>query len=191
MRRHRRAIRPPHATDRYDLARMERTLDILLQHNAWATCELIGYCRCLSDDELDRPFEIGPGSVRKTLKHVVGAMQSWANRIGGEPVASTAPSPSNESIDELLRRCNAAQAALRAAAERVSREGRLDEIMTFQPPGHAEFHFTRASALVHVTTHGMHHRGQVFNMLRQLGKPIARDLDPIDWELATRDSTDA
>src|SRR4051812_8671471 len=158
MRRHRRAIRPPHATDRYDLARMERTLDILLQHNAWATCELIAYCRSLSDDELDRPFEIGPGSIRQTLSHVVGAMERWAKRIGGEALESPPPSSSNESADELHRRCNAAQAALRAVAERVSREGRLDEVMSFQSPSHPEFHFTRASALVHVTTHGMHHR---------------------------------
>src|SRR4051794_10832503 len=135
---------------------MERTLDILLQHNAWATCELIAYCRCLSDEELDRPIEIGPGSIRLTLSHVVGAMERWAKRIGGEVIQSPLPAPSRDSVDELLRRCSAAQAALHAVAERVVREGRLDEIMSFQSPDHGEFHFTRSAALVHVTTHGMH-----------------------------------
>ena len=164
--------------------RVETTLQILLDHNAWATRELLVCCRKLSDEELDRPFEIGPGSIRSTLTHIVGAMRSWASRIGGQ----TPPPRTQEtlSLDELLRRCDDAATALKETATRVCDEHRLREVMTFQPAGHPEYRMTRAAALVHVTTHGMHHRGQVFNMLRRLGKPIDCDLDPIEWELAER-----
>jgi uncharacterized damage-inducible protein DinB len=163
---------------------VETTLQILLDHNAWATRELILCCRQLSDEELDRPFEIGPGGIRKTLIHIVGAMRSWASRINGEtPPPRTVDSPSTE---ELLRRCDDAAVALKNTAARVSDEDRLGEVMVFQPAGHPEYRMTRAAALVHATTHGMHHRGQVFNMLRRLGKPINCDLDPIEWELAAK-----
>jgi uncharacterized damage-inducible protein DinB len=89
-------------------------------------------------------------------------------------------------MDELLRRCDEAAVALKISAARVSDENRFNEIMIFQPSGHPEYRFTRGAALVHVTTHGMHHRGQVFNMLRRIGRPINCDLDPVEWELATK-----
>lgn len=163
---------------------METILQISLDHNAWATRELIECCRQLSDEELDRPFEIGPGSIRATLVHIVGAMRSWASRINGQ---TPPPRPTDSpSMDELLRRCDDAAAALWATANRVSDDNRLGEIMVFQPQGHPEYRMTRGAALVHATTHGMHHRGQVFNMLRRLGKPINCDLDPIEWELAAK-----
>ena len=44
-----------------------------------------------------------------------------------------------------------------------------------------------AEPLVHVTTHGMHHRAQCLNMLRHLGVPGVSDrlpeIDPLDWQL--------
>ena len=47
--------------------------------------------------------------------------------------------------------------------------------------------FTLGAALVHVTTHGMHHRAQCLNMLRHLGVPGVSDrlpeIDPLDWQL--------
>jgi uncharacterized damage-inducible protein DinB len=43
------------------------------------------------------------------------------------------------------------------------------------------------TALVHVTTHGMHHRAQCLNMLRHMGVPGISDrlpeIDPLDWQL--------
>jgi uncharacterized damage-inducible protein DinB len=50
--------------------------------------------------------------------------------------------------------------------------------------------FTLGAALVHVTTHGMHHRAQCLNMLRHLGAPGVSDrlpeIDPLDWQLQAR-----
>ena len=44
--------------------------------------------------------------------------------------------------------------------------------------------------LVHVTTHGMHHRAQCLNMLRHLGVPGISDrlpeIDPLDWQLQAK-----
>ncbi len=44
--------------------------------------------------------------------------------------------------------------------------------------------FALGAALVHVTTHGMHHRAQCLNMLRHLSAPGISDrlpeIDPLD-----------
>ena len=36
--------------------------------------------------------------------------------------------------------------------------------------------------LAHVATHGMHHRAQCLNMLRQLGAPLP-EIDLLEWQL--------
>ena len=41
--------------------------------------------------------------------------------------------------------------------------------------------------MVHVTTHGMHHRAQIFNMLRHLGVKQTFDGDAVEWELFTHE----
>ena len=58
------------------------------------------------------------------------------------------------------------------------------EMMEFVNPANGEsFRFRRATALAYVTTHGMHHRAQALNMLRQLGVTPLPEIDVIDWEL--------
>jgi uncharacterized damage-inducible protein DinB len=60
------------------------------------------------------------------------------------------------------------------AAELVAEARRrpLDEMVTRERDGKV-FQFTRGAVLAHVATHGMHHRAQCLNMLKQLGvKPL-------------------
>ena len=57
-----------------------------------------------------------------------------------------------------------------------------------QPGGGGQEHtITRAAALVHVLTHGSHHRAQCVNILRTLAIPGVSDklpeLQVVDWQL--------
>ena len=47
-------------------------LDRLLGHDAWTTRELLLRCRGLGDEQLDRTFPIGHGTLRATFEHTVG-----------------------------------------------------------------------------------------------------------------------
>jgi uncharacterized damage-inducible protein DinB len=43
------------------------------RHDAWATAELLGYCKDLSEAELERPGVPGTyGSIIETLRHITG-----------------------------------------------------------------------------------------------------------------------
>jgi len=129
----------------------------------------------------------GPGSLHDTLTHVVGAMLRWADRIDGPP---TELRPSIESgvqrtPAELLRLLDTAASGLAASAERARARGLGTEFeVTLAGQAHR---FTRGAALVHVATHGMHHRAQCLNMLRHLAVPGVSDclpeIDPLDWQL--------
>ena len=152
---------------------------IPFRHNAWATRALLEVCRPLSAEQFHRRFEIGCGTLHDTFVHIIGAMDRWAERIVGAPLSSSTEGKGNFSVDQLIAMLERAAAKLEAAARSVIDDDRLDEMMEFpagegQPP----YRFHRSTAMVHVTTHGMHHRAQIFNMLRQLGIGQSLDGDP-------------
>ena len=168
-------------------------LDIMLAHNAWATREVLRACQRLADEAWHRRFEVGPGSLHDTLTHVVGAMLRWADRIDGPP---TKVRPSIEdgtlrSPAELLSLLDTAEARLAASAGLARARGLATE-MDVTLGGQA-YRFTLGAMLVHVATHGMHHRAQCLNMLRHLGLPGVSDrlpdIDALDWQLAGGSST--
>jgi caffeoyl-CoA O-methyltransferase len=162
-------------------------LDILLRHDAWATREVLRACSGLSDEQWHRRFEIGPGSLHDALTHVVGAMLRWADRIDG-PTRALRPSiedGSRRTPAELMALLEQAATDLSASAERARARGLETELEVTL--GGQAYRFTLGAALVHVTTHGMHHRAQCLNMLRHLGAPGISDrlpeIDPLDWQL--------
>lgn len=163
-------------------------LDILLRHDAWATRKVLVACGSLTDEQWHRRFPIGPGSLHDTLTHMVGAMLHWADRIDGPPAA---PRPSIEGDErrtpaELLELLESAASGLAASAERARTRGFSTEFEVTLA-GKQPHRFTLGATLVHVATHGMHHRAQCLNMLRHPGVPGVSDrlpeIDPLDWQL--------
>ncbi len=164
---------------------MSDTLDISLAHNAWATRELLRVCEKLDDAQWHRRFDMGPGSLHDTLTHIVGAMLRWADRIDGPPRAlrPSIEDGTQRSAAQLRTLLDDAAAALAASAGRARERG-LDTALDVTLGG-TPYRFTLGAMLVHVTTHGMHHRAQCLNMLRRLAAPGVSDalpeLDVLEW----------
>jgi uncharacterized damage-inducible protein DinB len=158
---------------------------ILLRHNEWATREMLLRCRGLSDEQFHKRFDIGPGSLHDTFRHIVGAMARWADRIREVPVR---PSPERDprprSIDELVKMVTAAAGELELAARELFEQDRTGEMMEWPRENAPPYRFHKTTALVHVATHGMHHRAHARWMMRQLGLELAEDFDTVEWELA-------
>jgi len=155
-----------------------------LRHNAWATRVLLERCRSLTRQQFHQRFEIGPGSLHDTLRHIISVMRRWANRIADRPPGNPIEeSPTTHTPDELLALLGEVNRELEDIALRVAREARFDEMMRveFTPE-----RFSRGTAFVHVITHGAHHRAQVLNMLRRLRVTDLPELEAIEWELRTR-----
>ena len=145
-------------------------LQILLSHDRWATLQLLDACEALSDEQFHRRFDIGPGSLHDTLTHVAGATRTWTDSL-----TSAEPRPRPET-DGRRRTPVQLRALLEESWREFHAESRrrpLEEMVTRQLRDGRTVHLTRAAVLAHVTTHGMHHRAQSLNMLRQLGvKPL-------------------
>jgi uncharacterized damage-inducible protein DinB len=150
-------------------------------------------CQRLADEPWHRRFEMGPGSLHDTLTHVVGAMLRWADRIDGPPseLRPSIEDGTRRSPAELLSLLDTAEARLSASAARARARGLATE-MDVTLGGQA-YRFTLGAMLVHVTTHGMHHRAQCLNMLRHLGMSGVSDrlpdIDALEWQLASAAGT--
>src|SRR4051794_35638663 len=58
-------------------------LQILLDHDRWATGRVLDACAKLPAEQFHQRFDIGPGSLHDTLTHVVGAMRTWTDTLAG------------------------------------------------------------------------------------------------------------
>ncbi len=156
-------------------------LDRLLGHDAWTTGLLLERCRSMSDAELDRKFEIGPGSLRRTFDHIIWNMEAWSAAMDG---ATGVSRPTDVSISGMEQRLQTAAEQLRRIALRVADANAWDEFWTDrldQQPNQKAF----GTSLAHVITHSMHHRAQILNMLRHSGITDLPEGDVFSWEHAT------
>ncbi len=156
-------------------------LDRLLAHDAWTTALLIECARELDDSQLDRALDIGPGTVRNTLAHVVRNTEVWAALMSGDAVPPALGD--RPSLGEIESRHLKASASLARLARRIADEGAWDDrwLDTLDdPPAEKTF----GGAIAHVLTHSMHHRAQLLNMYRRLGLRELPEGDVLTWEQA-------
>jgi uncharacterized damage-inducible protein DinB len=141
-------------------------LQILFAHDKWASSQILGACGKLSPEQFHRRFDIGLGSLHDTLTHIVGATRAWTETLNGQAPRPRLESDGQRRTPEQLRGLlGEAHDSFTAA----SRGRPLGEMVTRRTRDGRTFNLTRAAVLAHIPTHGMHHRAQCLNMLRQLG----------------------
>ena len=151
-------------------------LDRLIGHDRWTTRELLRLCAALDDESLDRQFPVGLGTLRETLWHIVRNVEVWTDLMAGDP-----PRPDRgRTVADLSARLDRAADALERIGRRIADRGAWDETWTDpleSPPARRSY----GSTIVHIATHGMHHRCQVLYMLRRLGVDGVPEGDALSW----------
>ena len=156
-------------------------LERLLQHDAWTTRALLELSASLPDSALDREFDIGHRSLRRTFAHIIANMECWCDLMIGKPQRSQSHVKPRNTISELTDRLDIVAEQLLALGRKVVEEGREDEFFIDylqDPPRRKPF----GAGLVHLATHGMHHRAQCLYIMRQLGGMKLIEGDAIGWE---------
>ncbi|ADV66297.1 DinB family protein [Deinococcus maricopensis] len=164
-------------------------LDRLLGHDTWTTARLLAQSHTLTDAQLDQPFEIGWGTVRRTFAHVIDNMETWVDLMRGGPLrVLPEPAAQWETLEALEARLRVVAPELAALARAVQADGRWDEQWTDfldDPPVRKTF----GGGIAHVLTHSMHHRAQLIHMLRRLGVRDVVEGDALSWEAAAPQGT--
>lgn len=152
-------------------------LEILLIQNRWATRNMLEACAALGPEQFHQRFDMGCGSLHDNLTHVLGAMRGWGDLLAGrEQRPRLDEGDAKRTPDELLTLLDEISNDLEAEAKAHP----VDEEVTGSRGGRT-FTFTRGGVVTHVTTHGMHHRAQCLNMLRQLGIDRLPPSAVVEW----------
>lgn len=168
-------------------------LEVLLRHDHWGTRRVLEVCRELSAAQFQQRFDMGLGSLHEILTHVIGAMRRWADRLEQRPIRAAIDNPPRNAglssdyrvrtPDELIVLLDEAAQELVAVASRIRAPGGagLASEIVFALDN-TTYRTTRGAGLVHVTTHGSHHRAQCLNLLRRLGVTVLPELTVVDWQ---------
>lgn len=154
-------------------------LDRLLSHDSWTTRQFLQLAASLADQQLDQDCGIGHRTVRQTLEHIIWNVECWTDLMAGDVVRHQ---PSGcQSIRDLMARFDLASAQFTGLARKVTDEGRLNERFrdTLDDPPQWK---SIGTTIVHVATHGMHHRAQLLIMFRQLGIADLPEGDALSWD---------
>ncbi len=152
-------------------------IEVLYRYHAWAMGEMIAMCDSVSVASLDRDFDMGCGSIRKTLLHLLDTETWWNHNWKQEPIEFPHSAP-NMSLAEIRQRLKDTAKVRSAILEGLDSESAM-AIVTVRPGGPPTAYRVGETAL-HLALHGTHHRAQLINMVRRSdGK--TKDLDLIYW----------
>ncbi len=156
--------------------------DDLWKFHRWANAKLLATCEGLSDEALDASRPLGPGSLRKTLVHMVGAERIWLERWQRK-TPSTFPTDEEWSLSEIESRFLDIDHG-RVDYFSAFADGLDDVIVDYQNLRGDPFHHRLTDLMLHVLNHAVHHRSQAIHFLRHQGKKIPGGLDYIFYKMA-------
>lgn len=152
-------------------------LDRLLEHDAWTTKRMLDICATLTDAELDREYDIGHRTLRRTLDHIIHNMEIWSALMAQQVFERS----TDQTIPGMLHRLSTAELRLKTVAHDVAASNAWDEWWydpLDNPPQKKQF----GTAIAHVITHSMHHRAQLLYLLRLCGVQDLPEGDVFSWE---------
>jgi len=143
-----------------------------VRFNRWATARTLDSVRPLSPEELDRPIGGSYGTLRATVGHIYMADSIWWDRLQGRPADLSRYEPPADRaaweeqwlalLDQYIEYAQAAD---------------WNQTIAYQDTKGNPYRNPVWQTLLHLTNHDSFHRGQVSNMLRQLGHtPTPQDL---------------
>lgn len=158
-------------------------LQDLFAHNDWANGRVLELCRQLSDEQLDKPREMGFGTLRNTLFHILEAEKLWLERWQGKPWRALVPDANGATIDSIVAESKSV-ADQRNQMLEEERSNKYSRIVEFQDSQQNAYAFPLGHLMNHVANHGVHHRAQALSYLKGFEKTIPAGLDYTFYKLA-------
>ena len=157
-------------------------LQRLHQHRAWVNGNLLTAAATLSDEQLRSPFQIGQGSIWKSLVHLYAAEYVWLEALLGQrrPRSCQATCRANSQAISKARAGSRAWTTCGRSGSALEQRW-IGYLASLTPESLEEvvykkgsvtgqrFGTRRADVLLHVCTHAHYTAAQVVNMLRQAG----------------------
>lgn len=140
-----------------------------------ANTEILTAAADLTDAQLDERFDMGFGTLRRSLIHIVGGERVWLARWQGH---ANTPWPDHKAATSVteLRDWLSAHIPARDAFLDALTSADLDQHVEYMDSMGGIFTASLRDMLLQGAVHSIHHRAQAVNMLRRLDSP-AEDMD--------------
>ena len=155
----------------------------------WATVKLLIGVESVDEAERWRPGAVpgghGDGSLWDTVSHIIAADEHWMNRWTGNP-RSVMRSGTDFAMTSDIRRASRATARRRIQWLRSLEAEALGETVHYVRGDDSEECDPLWQTLLHVASHGVHHRAEAWTALTAAGIAPPHGTDMIDWIRAGR-----
>jgi uncharacterized damage-inducible protein DinB len=158
-------------------------IDDLYHFNSWANARVLALCEGLPDSQLDELREMGLGSLRNTVFHILTAEEIWLERWTGVPWRPFPTDAGGLSLREIGQRLEQMAKARQALIER-ERPDQWRRICEYKDSKGNTYRNRLDGLLLHVANHGIWHRAQALNFLKQFGRTVPGGLDFVFYRLA-------
>jgi uncharacterized damage-inducible protein DinB len=155
------------------------TMHVLYCYNDWANDQLLLACGQLDDEKLDRPFDVGFGSLRATMMHILIGEETFLLRAQGQVEARWGDENETVLVSRMKERFDDTRHR-REMFFMTLANTEMSERRVYRDSFGSLYATTLGDLIVQVCTHSMHHRAQVVNMFRRVGAN-APELDYIYW----------
>lgn len=158
-------------------------IDELYRYNLWANDKVLRLCDGLTDTQLDAPRQMGFGSLRNTLFHILAAEEVWVERWKLIPWRPFPTDAGGMGLREIAERLHAVDEARRALIDQ-ERDSQWQRIVEYKDSKGNSYTNRLNGLLLHVANHGIHHRAQALSYLKQYGKTVPGGIDYIFFRFA-------
>jgi uncharacterized damage-inducible protein DinB len=158
-------------------------IDDLYRYNSWANERVVALCEGLTDSQLDEPREMGFGSLRNTVFHILAAEEIWLERWTAVPWRPFPVEAGGIPIRELGQRLETVAKERQTLLERERPSG-CQRICEYKDSKGNTYRNRLDGLLLHVANHGIHHRAQALNFLKRFGRTVPGGLDFIFFRFA-------
>ena len=140
----------------------------LHDYGHWANKKVLAVVAQLTPEQFTQSIAGSYGSVRNTLVHVLSAEWGWLDRCGGHERGPALKADDYPNVESLVEACGKVESWVSAFLSQLKDEELYRQVDFKNSRGE-----TRSMALgelmQHAANHGVHHRGQVALLLRELG----------------------
>lgn len=144
------------------------TLATLFNYTDWSTTTLLARTADLTDEQLDRPLDIGRGALRVNLTHTLVGESVWLDRWKQTPNVPWPAETAKTSPADLLAQFQSTWAARHAFFATLT-PYHLAREQVYRDSKGSLFTATLADMIIQGLMHTKHHQAQSVNMIRRVG----------------------
>lgn len=148
-------------------------------YSDWANTQILAAAGALTDVQLDQPFDMSRGTLRRTLLHTYAGEHVWLQRCQGHAETPWIDEDEPAAVAAIRERF-AATWRERDAFLAALTDGSLARMQTYRDSYGTLFQAALGDMLLQMHLHSTHHRAQLVSMLRRLGAPPI-ELDYMYW----------